>query len=489
MKAGLRPRVAQFFARPLRLRTRIALSFIAVLALWTIVGAASLQYVLSQTAHRFVRERGVETTRALTVECVPLVYYEDLTGLARLLEKQMRSVPDIRYVLVLGDTGNLIYSTFPRGVPADLLAVHHPETAVGEVSSLLIRADGELMYDYLARERGVRVRLGLSLAPAQRLIHETFNAVLRWGGAIGLAAVFGIAFYISRPVESLSQAIEKAVVLDRRTGEVQSEEPAAHSWGTVETTAIADRFQQLMERLEERTRQLDASKKLAYLGEISTSIAHEVNNPLGVIVMNAGFLAKRAQRGELPPDAVIEVERLSAAAARSTRAVQKLLDFARYSTGRAPAAYEPVDVRRLIEETTALLQDRIVGARCRLEIDSADDIPLLYCDEQGLHQVLFNLLTNALDASSEGGVVRISVVWDGHILALEVTDEGVGMDPDTLEKAREPFFTTKNPGQGTGLGLAISESIVRRHGGRMHIKSAVGRGTSVRVEIPIERQA
>ncbi len=471
--------------RPMRLRTRIAISFIALLALWTALSMATLEYLLSRTAYRFVRERGVETTRALTVECVPLVYYEDFTGLAELLAKQMRSVPDIRYVLVLGESGNLIWSTFRAGVPSDLLKVHHPQAALGEVTSVLIRFGDELVYDYQARERGVRVRLGLSLVPARRLIEQTFGMVLRWGALLGLAAVFGIAFYISRPVEQLSRSVEAAVTLERKldgtaaTGAILAAE-------TAETTLIADRFTELLARLEERTRQLDASKKLAYVGEVATSIAHEINNPLSIIVMNAGFLAKRARRGELPPGAVAEVERLAQAAERSTLAVQKMLDFARYSTGRLPSAKVETDLRRLLEDTISLLRDRLEAAQCTVAVHLPDDLGPVVCDEQGLHQVLFNLLANAIDASPPGSEIKVALAANESSLSIEVTDQGAGMDAQVLARAREPFFTTKEPGKGTGLGLSISESIVQRHGGTMQIESAPARGTRVRIVLPRE---
>ena len=203
--------------------------------------------------------------------------------------------------------------------------------------------------------------------------------------------------------------------------------------------------------------------------------------------MNSGFLAKRARAGELSEGAIVEVDRLSEAATRSALAVQKLLDVARYSTGRVPPERYPTTIGPLVNETIDLLQDRIGSSGCRVRAEVSRNIPTLLCDGQGLHQVLFNLLTNAIDASGNGDEVVVTASFSSDILVLEVADNGSGMPPDVVQRATEPFFTTKAPGQGTGLGLSISESIVQRHGGTIEFRSTGRCGTTVHVEIPAQR--
>ncbi|MBI2059957.1 MAG: hypothetical protein HYT87_09325 [Nitrospirae bacterium] len=465
---------ARLVRRPLKLRTRISASFVILLAICVGFLAISLGYLVSKSSLGFYRERGVHITSALAAQAGPLVYYEDLTGLANLLQSQMKAIPDIRYIAVLEPDGRPIWSTFPSGLPADLLAVPHETKRSSEVSARIVRMAEKLLYDYEVRKGQVVVRIGMTLSPVQALNHAIVISAVWIGCGCILAAVL-LALYISRPLEALSSAIERAVVLDRRTGGGEGVKD------TLETSAIAGHFHDLMARLEERTKQLDAAKKLAYLGEVSATIAHEVNNPLGVLAMNSEFLEDRARSGELTPDAAREVARLRIASRRATLAVQKFLQFARYTTagGLRP---RPAKLPTMVQECVELLGDKIHLARCVIRTDIPSNLPPVMCDGQGLQQVLFNFLTNAVDASPEGGEIVVRASLDGDGLHLQVSDQGKGMSEDELNRATEPFFTTKE--EGLGLGLAISHSIVRAHGGTLELRSEAGKGTTATVILP-----
>ncbi len=463
--------------RPLRLRTRIALWFTGLVLLWTAAVLVALGSVLSGSAHEFYREAGAQVACALAAELVPLAYHEDYAAIRRVLARVPETHPQVRYVVVLDGTGAPMETTLPGGAPRSLLAVPRPPPDARGVSARLVRAEGRLLYDYEVRRAGLRVRAGLGLEAVQESVQGTMTLIL-WTGIGGLLAVLAMALRVSRPVERLTSAIDRAVLLAHATGVA----PAFP--GTLETEVIADRFQDLVGKLEEKTRQLDVSRKLAYLGELSAAIAHEVNNPLGVIVINAEFLAARSRKGTLPREAAEEAERLYAAARRATLAVQKLLQFARYSTGGARPAHRPAEIRPLVTETVSLIEDRIRESGVRVTLDVPDALPRVPCDAQGLQQVLFNLLTNALDASSPGGEISVRARSEGAWLVLEVADGGGGMTPEVLRRAKEPFFTTKEPGRGTGLGLAISDSIARQHSGELTLQNRAGGGVSAVVRIP-----
>lgn len=464
---------------PLKLRTKIALYFLGLLILWSLLVIVSMRYFLNQSLHQLFREQGVQITQAITFECLPLVHYQDISGLNNLLKSNINSLPDIRYIIVLNDVGEPILSTFQDGIPGELLVLGDSKDVIGNTSLQQIRFRGEDVYDYECKKNRIRIRLGLSSTSFQKGINITTAHIL-YIGIAGLLAIFAIALYISKPIETLTGAIERAVLLDQNIkGNVSRGE-------TAETTAIANRFHKLMNRLEERTKQLDASKKLAYLGEISASIAHEVNNPLGVIVMNSEFLANRSKQGEFTPAACKEVERLSSAAKRATLAVQKLLQFARYSTHDGEAKYKNIQLEPLIAETLTLLEDRIHSSHCSLHTEIPKGLPPILCDGQGIQQVLFNILTNAIDASPEGKQIGIRAAMNHKFLLLQVSDQGQGMSEDVLKRAKEPFFTTKDSNKGTGLGLAISDSIVRGHGGELILESRPDCGTTVTVKLPIK---
>ncbi|MBI5369141.1 MAG: hypothetical protein HZA54_19045 [Planctomycetes bacterium] len=466
----------------LRLRTKISLHFLGLLLLWSVPLIALQKFYLERTARGFFIESGAQMTRALALSCARFAYYEDLAGIDRLLLGERREHSFIKYLAVFDDAGAPLWSTFPGAVPRDLLALDHEPIGDENVRGRLVRADGELLYDYRVAQGGICLRMGVSLNPVEEPVRRAMTHVL-WLAAVGFVAVCALALSVSRPVEALTGAIERAVQLDASLG------PAPARSATRETRLIEKNFSELLTRLEERTRQLDGSRKLAYLGEISAGIAHEVNNPLGVLVMNSDFLARRAQAGELPAGAVCEVDRVQRAARRAGLAMQKLLQFARYSLGDGRTPRRPVDLGALVRETVDLLEDRIRQCGCNARLEVATDLPLVTCDEQGMQQVLFNLLTNALDASPQGGDLTIRVWRAGARAFCAVADTGEGMNEEVLRRAREPFFTTKEPGRGSGLGLSSSESIVRAHGGELGIESAPGRGTKVTVWLPLEEDA
>lgn len=468
---------------PFKLRTRIGFYFLGLVATWTLFVLLLLGNLLSGKARELDRDRGAQIARGIAVEAAPLVHYEDTRALAVALESRMAVTPDIRYIIVSRDNGEVVWSTFPEGVPAPLLDVPHPTEAGPDVRVQLVDTNAEQLVDYEARQPGAHIRLGMSLTSVQGFAEEVTSYVL-WIGMAALLAVLAITLRVSRPVEALAAAVSRVTHPASTVG-------VSQVGGTFETAAVAEGFEsmahQLEEsgrRLEESARRLDKSKKLAYLGEVAASIAHEINNPLGIIVLNTGFLAKRAADGELEPACAKEVERVSAAATRATLAAQKLLQFARYSTQTGGIKRRPCRPEPLIRETVELLRDRIHVADCPVVIDVPESLQTVKIDQQGVQQVLFNLITNALDASESGGTVTINAHIRGESLVLSVTDEGRGMDEKLLEIAKEPFITTKAAGGGTGLGLAISDSIVRGHGGTLELFSEAGKGTTVTVTLP-----
>ena len=461
-----------------KLRTRISLYFLGLLVVWTLLVSVLLGSLLTQSAREVFRERGAQLARRTALECAPLVHYEDVSATAQHLRTLVAPPSDVRYVVVLGEDGEVFASTFAHGVPDALLHLRHAEQLGDSLTAQLVETPQELLYDYEAEKAGVRVRVGMSLWPVQSLVQSITGYIL-WIGVAGLLGVFAIALQVSRPVEALATAFTRAADLDPHI--------LKHSdlYGTLETANLADWFQELITRLQESTKRLEGSQKLAYLGEISASVAHEINNPLGIIVLNSEFLAKRAEAGTLEPGAAAEVGRVRTAALRATLAAQKLLQFARYSTQKTPATKRRMRIDPLVHETVELLRDRFQLSGCTVRLEIPDDLPAISLDQQGIQQVLFNLLTNAIDASPAGGEIVIRTAVDEREFVMSVTDHGEGMSEELLKTVKQPFVSTKEPGGGTGLGLAISDSIVKTHGGTLEIHSIVGKGTTVAIHLPL----
>ena len=461
----------------IKLRTRISLYFLGLLSAWTAFGFVAIWELIFWKLHSVYKDRGADAARALLVECVPLVTYEDAIGLEELQARTMKGNPDLRYVIFQDGEGQVLSSTFAgNGMPNDLKKLTHTPLPGKEVAFQLIRVQDESMFDYVAQRGPATVRLGYSLSSAEAFVSQTASWLL-WLGGFGILAVFSAAHRLSRPIEALSRSLSLPAGSD--TIQIRN--------GTLETRAIMDRFEELSEELEKRRVQLEGARKLAYLGELSAAIAHEVNNPLGVVVLNSGFLAKRCDSGEIAAEAALEVADLRLAARRATVAVQGLLQFTRYTKNGPEPTPQVLRVDRMVAETIELLGDRFRASGCSSRVEIPPGFPVLAADVSGIQQVLFNLLLNALDASHEGGIVVVRASTDGANLTLEVVDEGTGMSEEVLARASEPFFTTKSPGRGTGLGLAISQSIVAAHGGRLELTSQPGKGTVASVSIPVGR--
>jgi two-component system NtrC family sensor kinase len=241
---------------------------------------------------------------------------------------------------------------------------------------------------------------------------------------------------------------------------------------------------ELEQRVEERTRELretqDAliqSEKLASIGQLAAGVAHEINNPIGVILGFAQVLLKRADPDDpiYRPLSLIEQEGL-----RCKNIVQDLLDFSRQSKF-APRRLSVIDV---IETAVKLMEHQPNSTLVTVERDYADELPQVVADENQLQQVYFNIIRNAYQAMPDGGTLRIKCASDGDEVLTSFADSGVGIPEENLRHIFDPFFTTKQVGQGTGLGLSVSYGIVRQHGGTIEASSENGSGATFTVRLP-----
>ena len=221
--------------------------------------------------------------------------------------------------------------------------------------------------------------------------------------------------------------------------------------------------------------------KLAAVGTITSGIAHELNNPLNNISMTTEALMEDWQeisdeeKWRLLQDVFFETERAS-------EIVKSLLDFTR--TQRLELV--PVEIAEVVQRTIRLAQNEMTLANVTFACDLPPDLPKVLGAFDQLRQVLLNLFLNAIQAMPQGGrlTVTASTAEPGRV-CVEVKDTGTGIPSDVLPHIFDPFFTTKEPGQGTGLGLSVTASIVKKHGGEIHVTSEPGRGTTFHVCLPL----
>ncbi|MDX2169244.1 MAG: ATP-binding protein [Deltaproteobacteria bacterium] len=253
------------------------------------------------------------------------------------------------------------------------------------------------------------------------------------------------------------------------------------------TASLAERNAQLQasnDRLWEAQLELGRGERLAALGQMAGTLAHELGTPLNSVLGYVQLLQRDARdAGQRDKLAIVESQ-----LRRMIDEIRSVLD----RTRDLPLRRGPVAVGALVADATGLVAARLAGRNLTLAADVAPELPSVRGEAIGLRQALLNLLCNAIDATPPGGTITVGahlVHPDGAArpeLELSVADSGAGMSPDELRRAFEPFYTTKSPERGTGLGLVIVDHIVRAHGGHIVAESTPGRGTAMRMRLPVE---
>jgi len=242
--------------------------------------------------------------------------------------------------------------------------------------------------------------------------------------------------------------------------------------GAPELEALAERWNAMTAALAEHQDRLVQSEKLAGIGRLAAGVAHEINNPLGVILGYAKLLHRRAAPDLAEDLAIIEEETL-----RAKDIVEGLLDLSR----PLPAGIEPVDLRALSEDVVSRLREARLLDGVAVTVEGAASAP---GHAEKLRQVLVNLVKNAAEAAGAGGRVAVRVAEFDGAAEIAVEDSGPGLDPGVRGRLFEPFFTTKP--RGTGLGLAVSRAIARAHGGELAADAAAGGGARFALRLPLE---
>jgi signal transduction histidine kinase len=228
--------------------------------------------------------------------------------------------------------------------------------------------------------------------------------------------------------------------------------------------------------------QLVRAEKMSSLGMMVTGVAHELNNPMMGILNFAQYCARHTDPQDKRYPVLKDIER---EIHRCAGIVKDLLTFSRVGVIEKPIQ---ADVGEVIRETLRLLAFRLTATRVQISLEVDDDAPRIALRVGSFKQAILNLLANAIDACRAPEIkeprVRVYVSRCPGGLVVEVTDNGPGMSPDTLQRLFDPFFTTKPIGEGTGLGLSVTQGIVATHGGTIEAHSELGRGASFVIRLP-----
>ena len=304
--------------------------------------------------------------------------------------------------------------------------------------------------------------------------HVGIEVILLTGHAATQDGVEGIKSgaydYLTKPVEfdhllgKIIQAYEKII------GKKQQEEAAEYR-----------------ARIKQ---QMIATERLASLGTLASGVAHEINNPLAIINQAAGYLSSLLQKQELaemPRKATFEktLQIIEKSIIRARNITHQLLGNVR----KTKSILSDVDAFELVNETLQLIRKEAQEKEITVDLQTSENLKPIWTDPHQVRQVLINLMSNAIHATSEQGHISIQVEPTAAGISIAVSDSGTGIPKEHLEKIFEPFFSTKAPGEGTGLGLFVTREIVEKLGGTVAVMSRVGQGTQFTVLIPDQGRA
>ncbi len=344
----------------------------------------------------------------------------------------------------------------------------------------------------------------------QQMADLRFRSVMLSMITVFVVAFFVILFvrrFVQQPVRKLIEVANAVgtskfdhpidIAADDELGELACSFVSMQNRIQVSNQRIQEFTDTLERRVEERTRQLRKtenkliqSDRLASLGQLSASVAHEINNPLGGVINFSKLMKRLLQDGEIPKERMADfrqyLDHVVTETVRCGNIVRDLLVFARNSTP-SRARY---DFNEIVRRTLSVIHHRLELGEVTPHLSLADDLPEIMCNASQMQQIITNLVINAAETMEDGIVTVVTrFVPEQRVVQLEVVDTGAGISDENLRKIYDPFFSTKEEGKGTGLGLAVVYGIVEAHGGKIVVQSTVGQGTTFTVTLPVDPPA
>jgi two-component system NtrC family sensor kinase len=339
--------------------------------------------------------------------------------------------------------------------------------------------------------------LSLATVDAQMSQHQAALGYFLVGAIIfgSLLAVAFIWVVVYRPVKALIDGTHRVaggdlnyrlpVTSDDELGDLAS----SFNKMTEEVAGVQAKIEEQVRRktaeLERVHKTLLNSEKMASIGKLAATVAHEINNPLFGILTYARLVSRALLKHEIPgrDEMAEQLQTIERESKRCGDLVKNLLTFSR----QAPIHREPNDLNTVVHRAVLLVKHKLEMQNIELEESLAKDMPPVHCDANQVQQVVLVLMVNASEAMPKGGKLEVTTEFDAAAEqgAVRVKDTGSGIPEELLPRIFDPFFTTKEDQNRTGLGLAVAHSIVEQHGGEISVRSAPGEGTEFRVALPV----
>lgn len=446
------------------------------------------------------------------------------------LVKRMSNQDEVAYIAILSADGRVLATTSSHEGGGDLSKeADQKAIMMGDQPSTfpVTSKTGKKFYEAVVpiflkagyddiNERIGTVRVGLSLSDLQQKLKGILWIGFLITGVImagGILAVFVFVYVVTSPLKRMAsiaariaegdfsqrikvtsqdeigllgasfnrmaEKIEEAIGWLRNLNEELEQRVRER---TAELAEKNTELQKAMTYLQETQAQLLQSEKMAAVGKLAGGIAHEINNPLCVILGFAQSLVK--QLSDTDPQA-LPLRSMEREAKRCKYLVQNFLAFSRSSKGEKIKT----EVNLVVEEALELIRHQTAVKKIELRQEMASGLPPILADKNQLQQVLINLATNAMDAMPTGGDLTFATMRGSHgdgrdWVEIQVRDTGCGIPKEVHSKIFEPFWTTKEVGKGTGLGLSLCYEIAQRHGGSISVESETGKGTTFMVRLP-----
>ncbi len=429
--------------------------------------------------------------------------------------QELGSEPGIQRIRIFNQDGRVTLATDPREVNSAIepprgsepvrifrdqkdqrvLAVIRPIPNAPACSSSACHPAGQRTLGTIDAE------LSLAQVDAQMAEHQ---AALRWflAGAIVFGCLAAVTFmwvFVYRPVKELIRGTHRvadgdlAYRLPVRSDDELGDLAASFNKMTAEVADVQAHIEEQVRRktaeLERVHKTLLSSEKMASIGKLAATVAHEINNPLFGILTYARLVLRELLKHEIPgrDELAEQLQTIERESKRCGELVKNLLTFSR----QAPSHREPNDLNTVVRRAALLVKHKLDMQNIELRDNFAPELPPVECDANQIQQVVLVLMVNASEAMPKGGTLAISTGIDEATdqCVVRIKDTGCGIPADVLPRIFDPFFTTKEDQNRTGLGLAVAHSIVEQHAGDISVRSTPGEGTEFTVRLPMAAAA